>query len=340
MAKPTLAPDPALVSRFAAALDRIAESDAKLGLAVSGGPDSLALLLLAAAARPGKIEAATVDHSLRPEARKEAEMVAGVCEKLGVPHTILTVEWKQKPEKALQERARLERYRLLARWMGERGLGGLMTAHHLDDQAETLLMRLNRGSGVRGLGGMRPVTPLPLPDSDARLLRPLLFWRRSELQEICKAAGLKPVADPSNEDDQFERVRVRRGMASADWLDPEGIARSAAYLASGDAALHWATDLEWERQVTRGDSEIVYRPAAPVEIRRRVARRAIAAFAREGRLNPIRGKELDTLIAALSSGRKATIRGVLCSGGDEWRFTPAPPRARRAGAATAPARKQ
>lgn len=323
MAK-SLTPAEELVSRFAADLDRIAPPESKLGLAVSGGPDSLALLLLAAAARPGQVEAATVDHALRPESAKETELVAGICEKLGVPHSTLNAEWKRKPETAIQERARAMRYGLLARWLAERDLSALVTAHHLDDQAETLLMRLNRGSGARGLAGMRGVTPIP--GGKARLLRPLLAWRRSELEQVCKAAGLKPVQDPSNDDEQFERVRVRNAVAKADWLDPQAIARSAAHLAHADIALHWAVDKEWESQVSRSEREIVYSPAAPFEIRRRIVRRSVAAFAREGRANPLRGPELDRLVAVLTRGGKATLRGVLCSGGDQWRFTPAPRR--------------
>lgn len=251
-------------------------------------------------------------------------MVAGICDELSVPHAILTAEWKQKPETAIQERARIERYRLLGRWLGERDLPALVTAHHLDDQAETLLMRLNRGSGARGLAGMRLAAPLP--GGKARLLRPLLAWRRSELEEICNSAGLDPVDDPSNADEQFERVRVRRGLAEADWLDPEGIARSAAHLAAADVALHWAVDVEWDRQVSRSERDIVYKPAAPFEIRRRIVRRSVAALASEGRTNPLRGRELDRLVAVLSSGGKATLRGVLCSGGEQWRFTSAPRR--------------
>jgi tRNA(Ile)-lysidine synthase len=320
------APDGAAVDRFTADLDRIAPARSKLGIAVSGGPDSLALLFLAAAARPGDVEAATVDHALRTESAKEAAMVAGVCEKLGVPHTTLTVEWKRKPETGIQERARIARYRLLGRWAAERGLSALVTAHHLDDQAETLLMRLNRGSGARGLAGMRPAVPLPVPGSNLRLLRPLLGWRRSELEQVCKAAGVKPVHDPSNSDEQFERIRVRNGLAAAGWIDPQGVARSAAHLAAADAALHWATDKEWETQVTASNGEIRYRPSAPLEIRRRIAGRAVAALAREGGGNMLRGPELDRLMAVVARGGKATLRGVLCTGGDEWRFAPAPRR--------------
>lgn len=295
---------------------------------MSGGPDSLALLSLAAAARPGGIEAATVDHGLRPESRSEAETVSTICEQLGVPHSTLAIEWKRKPETAIQERARMERYRLLGRWAAQRDIAGIVTAHHLDDQAETFLMRLNRGAGARGLAGMRPAAMLPVTGASVRLLRPLLGWRRSELEDLCKAAGLTPVDDPSNSDEQFERVRIRRGLASADWLDPQAIARSAAHLASADVALHWAVDREWDSQVSRSAAGISYRPAAPFEIRRRIVRRSVGALAREGRGNVLRGRELDRLVAILSNGGKATLRGVLCSGGEEWRFTPAPQRRR------------
>src|SRR3954454_21444448 len=111
-----------LRDRFVRDLDALSAGGARIGIAVSGGPDSLALLLLAAAARPGKIEAATIDHALRPGSRDEAEMVAGICLALGIPHAILTAEWREAPATAIQERARKERYRLLAGWAKDRCL--------------------------------------------------------------------------------------------------------------------------------------------------------------------------------------------------------------------------
>src|SRR5688572_21551985 len=105
-----MVPAPELVERFRRDLDRLVPGDTRLGLAVSGGPDSLALLVLATAVRPGLVEAATVDHDLRPGSRGEAEMAGGLCEQLGVAHAILTATWKQKPETALQERGRAVRY--------------------------------------------------------------------------------------------------------------------------------------------------------------------------------------------------------------------------------------
>ena len=320
-----LGPAPDKIARFRKNIDALVRSDVRLGLAVSGGPDSVSLLLLAAAARPGMVEAATVDHALRDGSRAEAEMVAALCERLGVPHAILTAEWPEKPLTAIQQRARQMRYQLLGRWARERGLRALLTAHHLDDQAETLLMRLARGAGVRGLAGMRPVAQTP--GATVALVRPLLGWRHAELEQVCAEAGVTPVADPSNEDEQFERVRTRRALAEADWLDPEALAASAANLAEADAALRWAATQIWDRAVAERGDAIFFRPEGiPREIRRRVVRRAVLKLAKEGGGTDLRGGEMDRLLAALASGRTATLRGVLCSGGEEWRFVPAPPR--------------
>ena len=313
-----------LVDRFNADLDALLAPGARLGVAVSGGPDSLAMLLLAAAARPGQVEAATVDHGFRPEARSEGEMVAAVCERLGIRHALLTARWDELPETAIQERARKQRYRLLGYWAEERGLDALATAHHADDQAETLLMRLARGSGVRGLAGMRPRSIAP--GSHDRLIRPLLGWQRSELAQVCEAAGLSPAADPSNDDCRFERVRVRGALAEAGWLDAAAMARSAANLADADDALDWAMRKEWKHSVTERRDAITYRPDdAPAEIVRRIVARAIRKLATEGE-GELRGLELDRLLASLKDGGTATLRGVRCEGGREWRFAAAPRR--------------
>ena len=325
---------PEQIERFRRELDSLAtadalSADARLGLAVSGGPDSLALLLLAAAVKPGQIEVATIDHDLRPESRSEAEMVGETCKKLGVPCAILTIKWKQKPETALQERARIARYRLLAAWAKERKLAGVMTGHHLDDQVETFVMRLQRGAGIKGLAAMRRA--VPMPGSDVPLIRPLLRWQRAELEEICAASGLTAVQDPSNADEQFERVRIRKALAELHWFDIKAVGQSLAHLTQADRALHWAAAQEWERAITVDQGQITYRPGGrPHEISRRIVARAIASLASEGRGAELRGAELDRLLAALHSGRKSTLRGVLCTGGEEWTFIPAPNRTRRA----------
>lgn len=325
MATASIAHEQPAIHRFRRELDALVAPDVPIGIAVSGGPDSTALLLMAAALRPGLVEAATVDHALRAGSRAEAESVARLCADRGIPHKILTARWDRKPQTAIQERARLMRFSLLAEWARGRGLKALLTGHHLDDQAETFVMRLARGSGVKGLAGMRPVSRAP--GADIAVVRPLLGWRQVELDAICREAGVEPIDDPSNADEQFERVRVRTALALADWLDPKAIATSAMHLADADAALNWATTTEWNRGVTALAGRIAYAPGdAPREIRRRIVRRALLALASEGNGAEPRGRELDQLLAALASGRKATLRGVVCAGGPEWRFSRAPAR--------------
>ena len=320
-----MVPDAPLVARFAGDLDRLSAPGQRLGLAVSGGPDSLALLLLAAAARPGLVEAATVDHDLRPDSRAEAEFVGGICAELGVPHRILTIAWAEKPVSAIQEQARAGRYDSIAGWLRERGLDTVCTGHHRDDQAETLLMRLARGSGVRGLAAMRPAAPLP-GSADLQLARPLLGWSRGELAAVCSAAGLTPVADPSNADENFERIRVRHLLAGADWLGGEALARSAQALGSADDAVDWAVDREWSESVETVGTVLAYRPgSAPAEIRRRILIRMVTSLATEGS-DMLRGREVDRLLEILEAGGTSTLRGVLAKGGSTWRFEPAPRR--------------
>lgn len=290
-----------MIARFAGDLAALWPEGERLGLAVSGGPDSLALLLLAKAAIPERIEAATVDHGLRLESAREAAMVAELCAAYGVPHRILTVKVASGN---LQDRARAARYGALGKWMVERGLGALATAHHADDQAETLLMRLNRGSGVAGLAGVRARGVVP--GTQLALLRPLLGWRRVQLAELVAASRLEPAQDPSNEDPRFDRVRIREGLKAVDWLDVEHIAASAAHLADAEGALQWAAQREWNEAVRVGEGEIRYTPGAPPAIRIRVLSRAISMLGVEPR-----GGSVAQLLLRLQNGKDATLGGVV-----------------------------
>ena len=198
-----LAPD--IVARFRHDVDALTAgaSLVRLGLAVSGGPDSLALLLLANAAFPDCVEAATVDHGLRAESRDEALYVGEICAGLSCPHAILSVA---VPDGAagLQAEARRVRYEALADWAAERGIAAVATAHHADDQAETLLMRLQRGSGIAGLSGIRATRH----QGDLAILRPVLGWTKAELTQIVRQSGIEPVDDPSNRDPRFDRTVI------------------------------------------------------------------------------------------------------------------------------------
>ncbi|MEA3046876.1 MAG: tRNA(Ile)-lysidine synthase, partial [Sphingomonadales bacterium] len=268
---------------------------ARIGVAVSGGPDSLALLLLAHGAYPGAVHAATVDHGLRPEAAAEAAFVASICTGLGVPHA--TLEAGMNDTANLQAAARQRRYALLGAWARKTGLTCLATAHHLDDQAETLVMRLLRGAGLAGLAGIRAVHAGAVP-----VVRPLLGWRRGELAALVAAAGIAAVADPSNRDERFDRVRVRRRLAETAWIEPEPLARSAAALAQAEAALAWAADRLWRE---RADGFILDPAGLPEEIRRRLVIRMLAAL---GGAAP-RGEAIARLLATLERGGTATLAG-------------------------------
>ena len=199
------------IAEFTARLDRL-DPPRRFALAVSGGRDSMALARLAAEygnAKGATIFAYSVDHGLRPEASAEAKQAVAWCQALGLEARVL--QWiGDKPQSALQEQARAARYRLLAAAANEDQCGAVLTAHSLDDLAETFFMRLRRGSGADGLAAMAEAQWIAAgPGGLVRLLRPLLGFSRTSLTQIVAGAGQDYVDDPSNDDPAFERVRVR-----------------------------------------------------------------------------------------------------------------------------------
>lgn len=307
-----------LEARFAADLQAIWPEGGPVGLAVSGGPDSLGLLLLAHSSFAGAFIVATVDHGLRPESASEARYVAGLCAKLGIQHDILHLELRHGA--GLQERARTARYAALGEWAARKGLAAIATAHHADDQAETLLMRLSRGAGVRGLSAMRGRSPLPGWPM-CQLLRPLLGWRRSELAKVVADAGIEPVLDPSNSDCRFERVRTRVMLGRMPDLDPMAVAASAQHLAEADAAIEWAVgQCLADARMLHG--AMYWAPAGtPRAIALRVLERIIEVL---GGTEP-RGSAIARWHDRLATGGIATLAGVRGDGRrSEWRFVLAP----------------
>jgi tRNA(Ile)-lysidine synthase len=209
----------------------------KLLFAVSGGPDSVALMLLAASSAGREtvpVEVATVDHGLRDGSRAEAESVGDWARSLGFVHHLLTWEG-EKPTTRIQERAREARYRLLRECAIGIGADHVVTAHHADDQAETVLLRLTRGSGPAGLAGMSPLTSL----GEVALARPLLDVPKDELVALCEAAGHPFFRDPSNDDPGFARTRLRnlRPLLETEGLDRTALLRLARRAARAEAAL-------------------------------------------------------------------------------------------------------
>jgi len=313
---------PALLARdlLTEALGRNLDPHERFAVAISGGPDSVALLLLAAAAFPGRVSAITVDHGLRAGAAAEAAIVAAQCAARGIPHA--TLLWTgDKPSANIHAAARDARYGLMADWCAAHGIAILLTAHHADDQAETLLMRLARASGSGGLAGIRVRRDL---GQGVVLVRPLLGTRRDALAAVVATSGWHPVDDPSNRDPRYARTHARRLLAATDWLDVVRLADAAAHLAQVEDAMAWTTDFAWAGRATIMPDAIDLDVAGlPAELRRRLVTRAIAGL--DSSAAP-RGPAITRLIARLDTGHAATIAGVRVRPGSIWRFSPAPPR--------------
>jgi tRNA(Ile)-lysidine synthase len=303
-------------------------------IAVSGGPDSTALLLMAAewAKRRGKtrVEAATVDHGLRAESADEAKAVAELCARLGVGHRIL--QWKgAKPATRLQERAREVRYRLLVDHAKAIGADALVTAHHADDQAETVLFRLLRGSGVAGLRGMDVMTAR----DGMTIARPLMALRKRDLIAFANARGAPFVDDPSNADPRFARTRLRALLArlGEEGLDADALDRLARRARETEEALaHLTAEVE-ARLGSESALDARALLGAPMAIAHRILARRIAETG--GRdASRIGLEKIETLALSLREALKerraygANLGGALVRLSTKGRlsFAPEPPR--------------
>lgn len=306
----------------------------RLGLAVSGGADSLALMLLAR--RYAGNEAArsrffvySVDHGLRPEAKDEVAFVVSEAAELGF--TARALRWEgEKPATGIQQAARKARYTLMAEAMEADDVPVLLTAHHLGDQAETVLMRLAHGSGVEGLRGMDYFAEL----GDLRICRPLLGVDPDDLKQLVAESGLTPVADPSNEDPDYERVRWRQAMPllASLGLDAHRIARFADRMRDTDRALeNLATRAFGDVAVDHGPKNLEVDRALLQSTPRAVAVRVVGrALERAG--DGLKPHALGTVEALtdrlIQEPLKTTLHGcVVVSDGRTIRFSHEPGRA-------------
>lgn len=330
-------PAPDLVARFRRDTEALTghslADDEKLLIAVSGGPDSLALLLLAHAAYGPRVHAATVDHRLRPESGDEARFVASLCAARGIDHSTLAPPDSLVVHAAgVQAQARGVRYVLLAGLAASLGCRWLATGHHLDDQAETLLMRLARGSGLPGLASIRARRHQGgFLQLGVEVVRPLLGWRRETLRAIVRDAGIAPVDDPSNASPDYDRTQYRALLSETPLLRPERLAAAASHLGDCEEALAWTLDREWDARTTIENYEVWHVDVAdlPRELRRRVVMRVIDEVRFEfGTIEEWRRDKVGRLLGLLEAGRAATLADVKCTGGAVWRFEPAPPRSR------------
>jgi tRNA(Ile)-lysidine synthase len=315
-----------------------------LVLAVSGGPDSVAMMWLAArwrrAIRAGpRLVAVTIDHGLRAEAAREARDVKHLAKALDLPHR--TLRWSgAKPKTGLPAAARAARYRLLAKAARAAGATHVLTAHTQDDQAETLLMRMARGSGIAGLGAMARASRR----DGVVLARPLLHVPKARLLATLQKARIGCADDPTNRDPNFTRPRLRALMPAlaAEGFDARNLARLASRLARANAALEILVDgaerylAHRERDPVQAGFDANAFAALAEEIRLRLLLRSIDRVGHEG---PAELGKVEALLAALDRtvaatghakgriGLKRTLAGALISLVDgRIRVEPAPPR--------------
>ncbi len=296
---------------------------ARIAVAVSGGADSMALArLLADWARTAgaDLAAVTVDHRLRAEAAAEARQVAAWLQPHGIPHA--TLAWEdgalEPAARSPQKAARDARYALMAAWCAGQNRSHLFLAHHADDQVETFLIRLTRGSGINGLAAMAPLTRLRAAAGDVLLARPLLGFTKADLTDVCKALGQPWLEDPSNSNRASARIRFRQ---AARLLEEEGFSRSrlletVTHMQRARAALDQAAQ-QLLRTATAWDQYGAVRlglrawAAAPDEI----ALRALSSLltAAGGQVYGPRFESLTRIAAQMRKGpwRDSTLHGCL-----------------------------
>jgi tRNA(Ile)-lysidine synthase len=318
-----------------------------LVLAVSGGPDSTALMVLAARWRDTlkvkpRLIAVTVDHGLRKESKREAAAVARLARKLKIAHR--TLRWSgRKPATGLQEAARAARYRLLRQAARKVNAVHILTAHTLDDQAETVLIRMSRGSGLTGLGAMTRLSALPESGEDAiTLVRPLLDISKARLVATLRAAEIPYADDPSNRDPRFTRTRLRAMMVALadEGLDASRLAQLARRLKRAETAIEASVDRAVAELMVKlpplGSVAVERRRFVelPAEIALRLLARAITEVGDEG---PVELGKLEALKSALDNAQndgdgrfRRTLAGAVVTLTDRQLIVErAPPRRRK-----------
>lgn len=267
----------------------------------------MALLHLVKAASPVPVFAASVNHGLRPEAASECEDVARLCLQLDISHD--TLHWDGVHAGNLQSAARDARYKLLADWAKVRGISHIALGHTLDDQAETVLMRLGRGAGVDGLAGMSG----SVRRHNVQFLRPMLHLRRADLQAYLQANNIVWRDDPSNDDPKYDRIRIRKAMGVLTDLgiSPDALGQVAQNMSHAALALQAETRRLWRAEVTEHGGDLTVRPTLWKELGFEPARRLLLAMLRyvNRAAYPPRREEQRHLLQVLRAQDTATLAG-------------------------------
>ncbi|MGH1398061.1 MAG: tRNA lysidine(34) synthetase TilS [Alphaproteobacteria bacterium] len=286
----------------------------RVAVAVSGGPDSVALwgvVRVWAEVRGIDVHALHVDHGLRDGSADEAAVLAARIKGLQV------LQWDVPSDVRVQEEARKARYRLMAEYCAAEGIGHLLLAHHRDDQAETVLFRLAKGSGLDGLGGMRSVQDY---DADLVLVRPFLEVDKADLVAYCAERGVPYFNDPSNENDDFARVRLRQAR---DVLEGEGLSAKRLAItarrfqrardALDEIAGEVFADCALNKKSKRIEFDLSLVNSHPEEIVLRVVLRAMAMIGAQRDYAPRLERVEDLVVDLMADAafRKRTLGGVI-----------------------------
>lgn len=312
------------MARFSAAMEsryaELIDSNVDIAVGVSGGSDSMALCYALSDFFEGAgktLHALSVDHGLRPEAAQEARQVARALDALpNVQHHILTWRHDEKPTARVQESARNARYDLMGDYMRDHNLSHLFLGHHMDDQAETFLFRLAKGSGLDGLGGMSHIGTR----DDIYLCRPFLDMQKSEIIDFCEDYQIQYIRDPSNESDDYARVRLRKSMdvLSAEGLTSKRLAVTAKRLLRVRESMDYIVEKEYKNATSRKDKDRIVLNVGllltnPFEIVLRVVLKTMAELSPE-RDYGVRLERAENLCEDLmkpKSFRKRTLGGVV-----------------------------
>ncbi len=312
------------MARFSAAMEsRYAElihGNVDIAVGVSGGADSMALCYALSDFFEGTgntLHALSVDHGLRPEAAQEARQVAKALDALpNVQHQILTWHYDEKPTARVQESARNARYDLMGDYMRDHNLSHLFLGHHMDDQAETFLFRLAKGSGLDGLGGMPHIGAR----DDIYLCRPFLDMQKSEIIQFCEGHNIDFINDPSNDSDDYARVRLRKSMdvLSVEGLTPKRLSMTAKRLLRVREAVDHIVEKEYKNVLLeKNNSRIVFNVGVlsenPFEIVLRLILKAMAELSpdRDYGVRLERAENLCEDLMKPKSFRKRTLGGVV-----------------------------
>lgn len=284
----------------------------QIGIAVSGGGDSMALLHLTrawASVRGVTLSAITIDHNLRDGSAEEAAHVAQWCADLGVAHT--TRVWRDWDRNGnLQDAARQARYRMINDWRGD--IEHILIGHTLDDQAETLLLRLKRGSGVDGMTGMKHVTPHP---SGMTLIRPLLNITRQDVRDYLVGCDQPWFDDPSNDNAAFDRIAMRQLLPqlTSAGISLDRFALMATHMQRAQDALdHTARDVFQTIGLQKG-TDLIFEQAgffaAHSEIQSRLMSAGLCWIS--GNAYRPRFEALQRALSDVQDGRTSSLHGCL-----------------------------